>query len=286
MPTRGSPSAKTRIQADTNREIVRLLRLAHDRVTSILARQPSDYQRWALPQLRRQIEAKLAEFGDAGGKTAVAGQQRAWDAGQAMVDGALSSGKAGDLLVAQLPALDTGQLEAMTSFLTAKIGDIGTAVANAINQELGLVIIGAQTPSEAIAKVARIFGGNRTRAITVVRTELGRAFATASQRRMEQAAGRIPGLKKQWRRSGKLHPRENHEAIDGQIRDVDEPFDLPNGVQLMHPRDPAAPASETINCGCESLPYMDTWDLSTPGARPLSDAEIRARKSRGQRLRR
>lgn len=48
-----------------------------------------------------------------------------------------------------------------------------------------------------------------------MRTELGRAFSAAAQERMEAASKIVPGLKKQWRRSGKLHPRIHHDLADG-----------------------------------------------------------------------
>ena len=74
---------------------------------------------------------------------------------------------------------------------------------------------------------------------------------------MEQAAKVLPGLKKQWRRSGKLRSRIAHDAVDGQIRETGKPFSV-GGASLMYPRDPAGPAAETINCGCQSLPWMES----------------------------
>jgi hypothetical protein len=34
------------------------------------------------------------------------------------------------------------------------------------------------------------------------------------------------------------------------------------------------PAGETINCGCESLPWMDGWEVATPGPREYSTEEL------------
>ncbi len=81
------------------------------------------------------------------------------------------------------------------------------------------------------------------------------------------------GARSQWRRSGKLRARINHDAIDGQIREVDKPFAV-GGASLMYPRDPAGPAAETINCGCQSLPWMESWEVGNPGRKPFSDEEI------------
>jgi uncharacterized protein with gpF-like domain len=170
----------------------------------------------------------------------------------------------------------------MQTFMTGRIRDISVTIANRINTELGLVLIGAQSPGDAINALTRIFGGQRERAITIVRTELGRAFSAAAQERMLAAKAQVPGLKKQWRHSDKVHPRPMHLAIDGQIREIDEPYTLGNGVAIMYPRDPSAPAAETINCGCESLPYMERWEMANPTTRPVSAELARALKSRGR----
>ena len=163
----------------------------------------------------------------------------------------------------------------MRAFMTDRIKDLSAATANRISGELGLVTIGTQSPGDAVGNVARLIGSGRDRAITIVRTEVRRAFSVASQERLAQAPETLPKLKKQWRRSGKIHSRLHHDSIDGQVREGDEPFTLGNGVRIMFPRDPAAPAAETINCGCESLPFVEQWDVKNPGRVPFSDEELR-----------
>jgi hypothetical protein len=106
-----------------------------------------------------------------------------------------------------------------------------------------------------------------------VRNELGRVWSDATQERQTQASARLPGLQKQWRRSGKIHSRPTHNIAEGQIRNVDEPF-LVDGVELMFPRDLTGPPAETINCGCSSLPFMASWEVSQPGRRPLTPDEL------------
>lgn len=113
----------------------------------------------------------------------------------------------------------------------------------------------------------------RGRAIAIMRTEMGRAFSVAAQERMTLAREHVPGLRKQWRRSGKVHSRIAHDLADGQVRDVDKPFKV-GTVSMHYPRDPKAPASETINCGCVSLPFMEDWTMSRPGRQAFSDEEV------------
>lgn len=263
---------RTQLLRGTAGEITSLLKGSLAEIKTILASQPSDYQRWQLPQLKRSIESALDEFERGGARALSDGARQAFAAGQSLVDDPIEAG--GVRIAAVLPELDTRQLAAMRTFMVDRIGDISSTTARRIAGELGLVTIGAESPGDAIGNIADLVEGGRTRAITIVRTEVGRAFSVAADERMTQAAEILPGLKKQWRRSGKIHSRLHHDSIDGQIRDQDAPFTLGNGVQIMFPRDPAAPVGETINCGCESLPYMESWDVKNPGRVPFTDREL------------
>lgn len=276
---RAALAQRAKIQQATAKEVLRLLDLARRRIAAQLAAQASDYERWRLPVLRQAIEREMAVFSAAAGKAVEQGAAQAWTAGRTLVDAPLeASGRV--TVVATLPDLSTTQLSAISAFMVDRIADISSRTASRITQELGLVMIGQQSPSDAIGKLTRIFAGDRERAITIVRTEIGRVFAVAGQARLEQVAASVPTMKKQWRRSGKVHSRWNHDAIDGQVQDVDKPFELvtPKGetVLMMHPRDPAAPIGETINCGCESLPYMDEWEVASKGRKPFEKHELPA----------
>ncbi len=90
---------------------------------------------------------------------------------------------------------------------------------------------------------------------------------------MAQAAEALPGLRKQWRRSGALKARVTHDLADSQIRPVDEPFEV-GGETLTFPRGPAGSPGNTINRGCQSLPWMESWEVRDPGRRAFADEEI------------
>ena len=150
-----------------------------------------------------------------------------------------------------------------------RIKDVCEGTSKGIKDQLGLVISGVQSPGQAIDSITLQLSGDRARALTVLRTELGTAYAAATQERMETAKDYLPKLKKQWRKSGKLHARLEHAVADGQTQEVDNPF-LVAGEEIMHPRAPTVSPRNRINCGCESLPWMDSWEMSHPGSIPPS----------------
>lgn len=268
-------AVRTKIQRDTFSEVERLLTVANERARLTLASAPTDWERYHLPKLQQSIRQTLDELALQAGRAVNSAAGRAWEAGVDLIERPLEAG--GVRISAMLPQLDTQQLLAMRSFMTDKMRDISMTVANRINTQLGLVAIGAQSPGDAIGRIAELFDGGRGRAITVVRTELGRAFSTAAYERQQQAAELLPGLQKQWRRSGKVHSRFHHDAADGQIQAVDQPFILHSKTGIVHlrfPRDPQAPPGETVNCGCESLPHMAHWDMTHPKKKPFTAEEV------------
>jgi len=268
----------TAMQRDLAKEITRLLKVAEADIAGRLAAAASSYDEATLPSLQASIRAALDELERGVVPGLVRGAGDAWQIGVDQVDlpidaGLSAGGRPAASIRAVLPSLDTQQLRATRVFLTDRGRDITVTMANRINAELGLTIIGAQSPSAVVPKVAGILDSGRSRAITLVRTELGRVYAKAGQERMAQAKEVLPGMKKQWRRSGKLHARPEHVAADGQVQDVDKPFIIA-GVQLMYPRDPAGPAEHTINCGCDSLPFMEHWEVKNPDRQPFTEREL------------
>ena len=279
---------KTRIQSATHAEIVRLLKLAQTQITETLRGQPSDYQRWSLPDLQFEITRMLKEFGETSAAVVSSAASASWQAGQDLIDKPLIAAEA-SRVIAAMPLLNPNQLSAMRVFMTDRIKDIGVQGANKINSELGLVVIGAQSPGDAISRVKDILGDpSRKRSATIVRTELGRVFSTASHNRMQQAKAAGANIQKKWLKSGKLHPRIGHNMAHGQTVPVDEPFYIPASqggpaVRMMYPHDPAAPARETINCGCASVPTASGFDgaefeskVQKPGGGQFTNDELRA----------
>ena len=283
--------AKTAVQRDAAAALVDILGEAIRKIAAILADQPSDWQRWQYARVAAEIRRVLAEINTPAVRSAAEAIDKLWQLGVELVDRPIEAGAnlglpaAADAaagaaapapvrLSTVLPRLDLAQLEGLKAAATHQIKGLSIDLANRVTAQLGQVVAGVATPSQAADQVKRIVGtGGRRRALVIVRTEIGAAFSDAAQLRKEQALPLVPGLKKQWRRSGKLHSRPQHDAIDGQIVDVKAPFNIA-GTLFMFPRDPAAPAGERINCGCVSLPHMDGWQMRFPDRRPFTDEEV------------
>lgn len=111
--------------------------------------------------------------------------------------------------------------------------------------------------------IANAGGVPLSRAKTITRTEAGRVQEQASFDAAKAARAAGADVVKQWSavRDGKT--RDSHRTLDGQVREVDEPFEV-NGHKAMHPHGFGV-ASEDINCRCTMLtrarPAMDEDEL-------------------------
>jgi SPP1 gp7 family putative phage head morphogenesis protein len=85
------------------------------------------------------------------------------------------------------------------------------------------------------------------RARTIARTEMHSASQAGSIAAAEDL--NIPGLRKQWTAVSDERTRPDHVDADGQIVDMDEPFEV-GGESLDYPGDPAGSPENTINCRC------------------------------------
>ncbi|MDP3887027.1 hypothetical protein [Hydrogenophaga sp.] len=269
---------RARLLLATDQRTVALLRDALVQINQQLTAQPADWKLWQLTRLRDQLETVLTATGTLAGTAASLALRDAWQLGEDFVDKPLAV--AGFNVEMRLQALDARVLAAMRTFSVDRMKDVTEVAAGKIAQQLGLVTIGGKTPFEAIKSVEAILGEESAkRATTIVHTEVSRAFAVAGNERVVQAAPLVPGLGKQWRRSGKIHSRWNHDLMDGQVVEAGKLFKVPNpggGFDMMQcPHDPAAPVGQVIHCGCISIPWMKGWKVSTPGAKPFTERELK-----------
>lgn len=86
------------------------------------------------------------------------------------------------------------------------------------------------------------------RAKTIAQTEGHRVQQQSQMKTLEKAKDAGADVVKQWDSTLDSRTREDHQRLDGQIRELDEPFDV-NGRKAMYPGGFGI-ASEDINCRC------------------------------------
>lgn len=86
------------------------------------------------------------------------------------------------------------------------------------------------------------------RAKTIAQTEGHRVQQQSQMKTLEKAKDAGADVVKQWDSTLDSRTREDHQRLDGQIRELDEPFEV-NGRKAMYPGGFGI-ASEDINCRC------------------------------------
>lgn len=87
------------------------------------------------------------------------------------------------------------------------------------------------------------------RADRIAMTEATRAWNAGALSVAQALTGPDRPLVKQWLSRNDTRVRAAHEKANGQLRLLDEPFDV-GGTEMGYPGDPAAPAALTIGCRC------------------------------------
>lgn len=159
------------------------------------------------------------------------------------------------------------ELRLLSQFSADLIQNVKADVLRSVNTSLQLGVLGGKSPTALISDLMNVLpttgtrfdnmvAGPLYRAEAIVRTELARIHSQAQQMRAEQYQSEGIDVIKVWQHTGTgvAHPRAGHIAMNGQEKPVDKPFVNPiTGNKLMMPQDPAAPAEETVNCGCRML---------------------------------
>jgi hypothetical protein len=170
-----------------------------------------------------------------------------------------------------LTGLSPELLQAAIDVTNDQVRSIWSELGSGLKSSVRRAALGVRDPQTAMAEVAKMlrtarpFTNAEAAAERIIRTEVGRTFSMASQRRLEDSKRSLgDGLKKYWLDAGDRRVRETHRdagleygpgGSTGPI-DVDEAY-IVGGHSLMFPRDPRGPAEETINCRCVSVPYVE-----------------------------
>lgn len=257
------------LKPEAAKQIEGLLRDLEREIRADIAKaDPESYTASRLASLKQEIDRNLKQFEQQASRNVANMQQKAYTEAALRIDSTVSSAL-GTVMVH--PVLNQQQLVVAQGFSADLISGVSREASAKINATLQRAFLGRSTLPQLISQVDGILEKTvANRAIDVAVNETMRMHSIAGQARLEDLATRHPELGKQWKHlPASLTPRPAHLLADGQVRRVEEPFDV-GGEDLMYPRDPAGSAENTINCHCLSLPHIAPEHLkATDGERKM-----------------
>jgi hypothetical protein len=117
-----------------------------------------------------------------------------------------------------------------------------------ISSEITRGIASGLPHTEIARNIAAYARAPLSRAKTIVRTEAHRIQQASRHDAQKTAKAKGANVVKQWDSTLDGNTRKTHRKLDGQIREIDEPFEM-DGKKAMYPGDFGDPA-EDCNCRC------------------------------------
>lgn len=121
----------------------------------------------------------------------------------------------------------------------------------AISAEITRGIASGMPHSDIAKNIARAAKAPLGRAKVIVRTESHRIQQASKYDAQKTAISKGANIVKQWNSTLDGDTRKTHRSLDGQIRELDEPFEI-GGKKAMYPGGFGDPA-EDCNCRCQLL---------------------------------
>lgn len=137
--------------------------------------------------------------------------------------------------------------------------------------EVSRGIATGQSTGEIARNIADYAKIPKNRAMTIVRTESHRIQCHATSDAQHKAKEKGADVLKQWDAALDSDTRDTHRRLDGQIRELDEPFEVA-GQSAMFPGDFGDPA-EDCNCRCAIL-QRARWALGNNYTKWSEEAEL------------
>lgn len=106
--------------------------------------------------------------------------------------------------------------------------------------------------AEEIGGINSPFKIGFNKAVRIARTEGHRVREESAYHCQKRAKQNGADVVKVWDSSMDSKTRKTHVECDGQVREIDEPFDV-GGCKMMYCGDPSGKASEVINCRCTTI---------------------------------
>jgi uncharacterized protein with gpF-like domain len=120
----------------------------------------------------------------------------------------------------------------------------------AIKNEVAKGIMNGNSVDKIARRLSKVIPNrNLTQLTTHARTMVTSAQNQGRMYRMHEAEDKGIEVKKKWVATLDNRTRYGHAELDGQIKDIDEPFEA-EGYEIMEPGDPTAHPSLVYNCRC------------------------------------
>jgi SPP1 gp7 family putative phage head morphogenesis protein len=134
----------------------------------------------------------------------------------------------------------------------ARITSINNTTQNSVRRTLESGLVAGQSTDEIATALEGVFDRAAAgRALTIARTEVNRASNFGTKEGYVQA-----GIQqKEWQATEDSVTRDSHAGMDGQVVDMDDDFESPDGGGADYPGD-FGDASEDANCRCGVLPVI------------------------------
>lgn len=125
-----------------------------------------------------------------------------------------------------------------------------------LNSEVLQGILQGESMPEIAKRFSTVMGMNETSAVRNARTSFTAAENSGRFDGMKRLAEKGVPMKKRWIAARDSHTRDAHLEMDGQERELDEPFESELG-EIMFPGDPDADPANVYNCRCTMRTVID-----------------------------
>lgn len=150
--------------------------------------------------------------------------------------------------------LDDKYGAAVKKFIRKWSSQRGSDISKTTNKKLDKILARGAADGLSEQEIARSIrdgiGGalGNSRAMTIARTETHSASQDAAFEAIQETGLNVV---KEWISVEDDRTRPDHVDANGQVRDMDKPFDIgEEGDELLYPGDPSGPANQVVNCRC------------------------------------
>lgn len=142
--------------------------------------------------------------------------------------------------------------------LSTRLKGNSTKIQKNLNRVLTRGFSKGWSTQKMAAQIAEIGAANYRRAMNIARTESGRVTSVTRQQSQQHAKDLGIKAEKKWISTLDGDTRNNHRKLDGQIRAIDEYFEV-GGLKTLQPH-MFGIASEDCNCRCRTVNVIKGYE--------------------------